>query len=335
MSKWLIWGLILVLMSAGLVRVFRQIAIKNRWMDVPNERSSHVIPTPKGGGIVFMGLWVLTQIFLYHLNYITIYHLLLFLPGMLLVAGVGFLDDVQILSSKKRFLVQGLAATLCVGMSVVMNPAAGAMLWLVPVAIVGLVWSTNLFNFMDGLDGFAGVEAVFVLGMGSVVCWCYKQPALACVAGSMALLVFGFLTANWPKASIFMSSAGSYPLGFLIGALAGAGLLIGGIPIVLWIILYGVFWFDATVTLLRRMYYKEPWTSPHRSHAYQRLHQAGFSHKQVLWRFIGLNGILGVIVAILLLKPTWMWAGLAVAMALLSYVYKMVEQLKPMQKNSR
>lgn len=326
-----ILGLVLVVISGFLVQVFRRVAIKEGLIDVPNARSSHVIPTPKGGGIVFVVLWGVTQIMLWGFGYIPLQQVLLFLPGAWIIALLGFLDDVHTLSAGKRFLVQFMIAVFCVGFSVWMKGHYSIMLFFfVPIAVIGLMWSINLFNFMDGLDGFSATEALFVLGMGSIVCWVYGQTSLALVSATMAFTVLGFLTANWPKASVFMGGVGSYPLGFLVGALAGVSSFVYNIPIMLWIILYGVFWLDATLTLIRRILNKEAWTKPHRSHAYQRLHQAGFSHREVLVWSIRLNGVLSIIVLGILIRPDWMWIGAALALAILIGAYVWVERLKPM-----
>jgi glycosyltransferase WbpL len=331
MNKLWFFGLVLALLSACLVQMFKSMALKRGLIDIPNARSSHEIPTPKGGGIAFVIVWGLSQMILWYLEYITVNQILLFLPGACIVAVLGFLDDVHTLSAGKRFLVQFMAALLCVGTSLVLKGQYELMmLCLVPLAVIGLMWSINLFNFMDGLDGLAAVEAIFVLGVGGVVCWFYGQTPLALIAGSMAFAVLGFLSANWPKASIFMGGVGSYPLGFLVGALAGVSTFLYEVPIVLWVILYGVFWFDATLTLLRRMLNKEPWTKPHRSHAYQRLHQAGFSHQQVLWCVIALNSVLSLIVWGIMLRPEWMWEGAALALGVLVGAYAVVERLRPM-----
>jgi Fuc2NAc and GlcNAc transferase len=327
---------LLFILSAYGTRKFSNLAISKGLLDIPNARSSHDIPTPKGGGIVFMTLWVLIQILGYGLGMWGNIELLLFLPGALMLALLGAWDDTHAISSKFRFLIQCLAAGFCLSISLWM--VFPGWFWVIigmPVLLITLVWSINLFNFMDGLDGIAAVEAVFVLGMGGVVCWVYGHPSLAMIAWSMVCVVLGFLTVNWPKASIFMGGVGSYPLGFLIGALAWVSAWVYGIPFILWIILYGVFGFDATVTLLRRMYYKQVWTEAHRSHAYQRLHQAGFSHQQVLFCVIALNALLSAIVLVIVFKPEWTVVGFVLAMGLLLGAYAWVEYLNPMQKKIR
>lgn len=324
-------GLALVALSSYLVQLFRGLALAKGLLDRPNDRSSHIIPTPKGGGIVFVGLWCVLQVLAYYWGYLTIQQVLLFLPGTVLVALLGFWDDLHELSAKIRFAVQCLAAGLCVGMTVLICPPlsffSGVLLFFI---LICFVWSINLFNFMDGLDGIAAVEAVFVLGVGGLVCWHYGIGPLALIAWSMACLLLGFLTVNCPKASVFMGGVGSYALGFLIGALAWVSAWVYEVPIVLWILLYGVFWFDATVTLLRRMLYKKAWTSAHRSHAYQRLHQAGFSHQQVLFCVIGLNILLSMIVFGIVRHPEWTIVGSVLGLCVLTTAYGAVEYIRPM-----
>lgn len=332
-------GFILFLLSSLFIRLFRRIALSKGLIDLPNERSSHVIPTPKGGGIVFVGLWCLFQVIAYSFGYLTSYEVLLFLPGTILVAFLGFWDDLHGLSAKIRFLTQCLAAGFTLGISILMSSpftifSGWMIVLLIPMTIfllICFVWSINLFNFMDGLDGIAAIEAIFVLGVGGLICWHDGILSLALIAWSMTSLVLGFLTLNWPKASVFMGGVGSYALGFLIGAIAWVSAWVYQVPIVLWIILYGVFWFDATVTLLRRMLYREDWTSAHRSHAYQRLHQAGFSHQQVLFCVIGLNLLLSAIVLGILIRPQWMLAGAALALCILTVAYCAVERVRPMR----
>ncbi len=336
MILFLIAAFALFIASAYGTRKFRDLALSKGLLDIPNYRSSHVIPTPKGGGIVFMALWVLVQMLGYGFGIWSLTEIFLFLPGAFILALLGAWDDTHVISSKFRFLIQCLVAGFC--LSVSLYSVFPGWVWVIigmPILLITLVWSINLFNFMDGLDGIAAVEAIFVLGIGGFVCWHYGHTSLALIAWSMVCGVLGFLTLNWPKASIFMGGVGSYPLGFLIGAFAWVSAWMYGIPFILWVILYGLFGFDATITLLRRMYYKQAWTEAHRSHAYQRLHQAGFTHQQVLLCVIGLNTLLGSIVLAVVFKPEWTLIGFLLAMGLLIGAYASVEYLNPMQKNKK
>ncbi len=332
-------GLALFLLSTLLVRVFRGYALTQELLDIPNNRSSHVLPTPKGGGLVFVTLWLITVSLSLFSGFFSFSDVAIFLPGTILVAILGFWDDKKDLSAKRRIVIQFGAAALSVWM---LPSFTGVHLfgeqvfnlgWFAfPLLILGITWSTNLFNFMDGLDGIASIEALFVLGVGGIFFWIFGEMSLAFLAWSLVLGVAGFLVWNWPSASVFMGGVGSYSLGFLIGLFAVVGDVKYQIPIMLWIILYGTFWFDATITLLRRMLYKQAWTKPHRSHAYQRLHQAGFSHKQVIYWVIGLNSVLAGLALSVAILPQWMEIGFLLAILVLTLAYGVVEKLKPMAR---
>ena len=106
-------GLALIALSSYLLQLFRRLALAKGLLDRPNDRSSHILPTPKGGGIVFVGLWCILQVLAYYWGYLTTHQVLLFFPGIVLVALLGFWDDLHELSAKIRFAVQCLAAGLC------------------------------------------------------------------------------------------------------------------------------------------------------------------------------------------------------------------------------
>jgi Fuc2NAc and GlcNAc transferase len=145
-----------------------------------------------------------------------------------------------------------------------------------------LVWTTNLFNFMDGLDGIAGSEAVFVSGAGAWLNWreggaLGLTAAMACLAATC----LGFLRWNWPPARIFMGDVGSGFLGFSLAVLGLAASQQGMLPIEIWAILGAVFLVDATVTLVRRLARGDRWFEAHRTHAYQNLARRWKAHLPV------------------------------------------------------
>lgn len=325
-----------------MVWIFRGYALKSGLLDTPNERSSHQVPTPRGGGIVFVFLWffILGAGFQYH--WLSFRDLLIFLPGTLMVSLLGYWDDHRSLSAKKRFIIQILAAVICVyqmGDVSALHLFSKETFYLgslgIGIAILGLVWSTNLFNFMDGLDGLAGTEALFVLGVGGGLYASFGFTEVALLIWALTVTIAGFLVWNWPKARVFMGDAGSYCLGFLIALFAIVGDIGCGIPIILWLILYAVFWFDATVTLLRRFFRGDQIATAHRDHAYQRLHRAGFSHQQVLFCIIALNCLLVGIVAWVTYRPQLMMVGFWVAIGILSTAYGLVEKIKPMERKMK
>ncbi len=315
--------------SWSLVGRFRCYALAQGLLDNPNARSSHSQATPRGGGLVFILLWLVAGVGLVFWEVWSLVQALAFLPGALLLAGIGYWDDRHDLPARWRALVHFVVA----GVSVVALDVTDLPLgWLsAGLAVFAIVWSVNLFNFMDGTDGIAGVEALFVLVVGGFFLWQAGGGALAIPAWVLAATVTGFLLWNWPRARIFMGDVGSSVLGFLVAVFALAGEVWFDVSVVLWIILYGVFWFDATVTLVRRVMAGERWYSAHRSHAYQRLHNPlGWSHARILWGVITLNSMLAGLAWWANAMPDMQWVALGVAVVLLSIAYGWVERASPM-----
>ncbi len=222
------------------------------------------------------------------------------LGGGVAVAAVGWLDDRRGMPAGVRALVHVLAAgwgvwclggfpSLDLGVAVVPLGTAGSLL-----AVVGLVWLTNLYNFMDGIDGLAAGEAVGVGLVGGVLLAAAGATGLSLVALALAAAAGGFLVFNWPPAKIFMGDVGSGLLGYAFGVLALASERAGAVPLVVWMILLAVFIVDATATLIRRVVNGERWFEAHRSHAYQHAVQAGYSHRDVTVAVMGLNALLAV-----------------------------------------
>ena len=210
-------GLGLFLGSAALVRLFCYYAVKQGLIAIPNARSSHQVATPLGAGVVFVLLWFLCLLVgnVYHL--FSVHDLLLFVPSTLVVSLVGFWDDHRELSARKRLLVQVLVAIFCVIMLGDVTALHLSRCTTLPLGWAGLVltvlsiaWSINLYNFMDGIDGLAGVEALFVFGIGGFFFWHVGAIPLALLTWTLVATVAGFLVWNWPKASVFMGT-GNFP----------------------------------------------------------------------------------------------------------------------------
>jgi Fuc2NAc and GlcNAc transferase len=162
---------------------------------------------------------------------------------------------------------------------------------LFPIAIIGIVWFINLFNFLDGIDGYASLEAITIATImfvftGSVI----NLILIACV--------FGFLYWNWPKAKIFMGDIGSTQLGFILIVLGIYFHNTSELSIIHWIMLSSLFWFDATLTLIRRLINKEKLSVAHRKHAYQRAVQSGLTHQNTILFSIGINLVIAGLVFI-------------------------------------
>ncbi len=275
-------------LAALLTLGVRGVALRHSMLDVPNARSSHTVPTPRGGGVAIVMVLVVGLGLLAAFGQVeSVAYAMVALAGIA-VATVGLVDDRRGLSARLRLVVQACAAagvivgTSLVGPLVVPGLVPGSpFAWL--AALVGTLWLVNLFNFMDGIDGIAGSEAAFV-GIGMAVC---LLVAGGSHTGALVLAVLiagascGFLVLNWPPASIFMGDVGSGFLGLLLGALSLLGVAETGISMWVPVILLGAFVSDATVTLLRRIARGERWHEAHRLHAYQHLSRRAGAHLPV------------------------------------------------------
>jgi len=280
------------LIITGLIRKY---SIKNALIDVPNERSSHSIPTPRGGGLsialsfllviglLFLGGWIPTDI------------ALALGIGGLIVAIIGWVDDHRHLPALWRtisYIIAAGWAVYCLGglERIQLGPQALSLGYIGTfLAIFWIVWLTNLYNFMDGTDGLAGGEAICVSLFSGIVFWSTGETGLAIVCFVILMSTCGFLYWNWSPAKIFMGDVGSCLLGFVFGVLSIMGEKTGTITLAVWLILLAVFIGDATLTLLMRMIKGEKWYSAHRSHAYQRWVQMGVSHKKLALSILLIN----------------------------------------------
>jgi Fuc2NAc and GlcNAc transferase len=267
---------IVCLVSWGLTGWFRRQALAHFLLDVPNSRSSHTVATPRGGGvaIVLSTLVALLALgWMDRLDWPSVWSLS---GGGALVALIGFVDDRGHVAPRWRLIGHFAAASLVLAImgGVPHLTAMGFVLgsgWLgLAIAALYIVWMLNLTNFMDGIDGIAGVETITV---------CLSAVFLSEVVGPgkhlwiaplvLASATLGFLVWNWPPAKIFMGDAGSGFLGLMLAALSLQAGWVANRLFWSWVILLGVFVVDATVTLIRRMARGEKFYEAHRSHAYQ------------------------------------------------------------------
>jgi Fuc2NAc and GlcNAc transferase len=291
--------------SYFLTMAARRYALANQLLDVPNSRSSHTVPTPSGGGVAIVVAWLVGAIFLGIVGGIGWPLLLTLLPPALTIAFVGFIDDRIGVSAWLRLLVHFVAAGWFIVMSGDMISTGIPILdntpWiLISVCAVGLVWLTNLYNFMDGIDGIAAAEAVFLSLVFAVICYLSDAQDIAAISALLAAACAGFLIWNWPPARIFMGDTGSSWAGFMVGAIALTGSGRTGINIAPWIILLGAFLVDATVTLIRRLATGERWYEAHRTHAYQILSKSWGGHRVVT--------LVVLMVNVIWLMPMAVWA---------------------------
>jgi len=321
----LIWIFLFALLaSIALTGLLRRYALAASLLDIPNARSSHSLPTPRGGGVAIVVVFLLGNLILFHYELLNSAALWAFLGAGAWIAVVGFIDDHQHIPARWRLLAHFIGA-------------AWGLFWLglptlslfgIELTTVGyvlgafyLVWLLNLYNFMDGIDGLASIEAIGVctggvlllLGTGSTD----EYPLLLLI-----MAVAGFLLWNFPPAKIFMGDAGSGFLGITLGLFSLQAAHQSPQLFYSWLILLGVFIVDATWTLVRRFLRGEKVYEAHRSHAYQFASRQYASHKTVslavaaintcwllpiaLWVGLGnLNGLLGIFIAYL---PLWLLA---------------------------
>ncbi len=308
-----------LVVSWALTGLVRRYAMRTAMVDLPNPRSSHSTPTPRGGGLA-IAITALGGIALAALLGWTPPRVAIALVGGgVLVAAIGWVDDRREVSAAFRLAVHFAAAAWALwwldGFPAMRTGAAtlelGPAGWL--VGLIGIAWATNCYNFMDGIDGLAGGEAVSVGLLGGLILVAMGRPELSAVPWLAAASSAGFLLWNWPPARIFMGDVGSGLLGFLFGAFAIASERSGALPALAWVLLFGVFAFDATATLVNRALRGEPWYQAHRSHAYQRAVQRGWSHGQVSGAALALNVGLGALVWI-----GWSRPGLQLPVALVA-----------------
>lgn len=248
---------------------------KLRLLDIPNERSLHTNPVPRGGGLAFIFSFLLGSFFLMQQGLLPPLLFKAFMIAGIPIAVIGLLDDLFHSSILIRFIVHTLAAiavlwlfhgmpVLDLGFSVWHWNQLG---WL--IGILGLVWMTNFYNFMDGMDGLSGSEGIFV-GLNIVLLLLFQgQTELVPALLLLCFSIFGFLLWNLPPAKLFMGDCGSGFLGFIFGIFLITSTNQSLLTPWQWLIVFGAFWVDATLTLLRRVINGEKWYQAHANHAFQ------------------------------------------------------------------
>jgi Fuc2NAc and GlcNAc transferase len=216
--------------------------------------------------------------------------------GGMAVAVVGYLDDRHQLSPRVRLAVHFGAALWALAWLGGLPPLRFGEITFTfgwggyVLGALGIVWTLNLFNFMDGIDGIAASEAVFITCAGSILALASGSSADVVGAGMvLAAACCGFLAWNWPPAKIFMGDAGSGYLGYGVAVLAIAAARESDVGLLVWLILGGLFFADATTTLVRRVVRRERAHEAHRTHAYQWLARRWQSHMRVTLLTIALN----------------------------------------------
>jgi Fuc2NAc and GlcNAc transferase len=267
------------LSSAFLASLMVKSYTKQGIIDIPNARSSHATPTPRGGGIAIVVVVLTTFIGLWITNTMSARDAWSIGTGSLIVAIVGHLDDRGRLTSARWRLLGHLIAAVIIIIGLHGLPTLPVFGKSIDIGVIGsilgvlyLVWLLNLFNFMDGIDGITGIESITTASCGAYLIWdIAPQSQLWFVPLALAGAALGFLVLNWPPAKIFIGDVGSGFIGIVFGALSIQAAHTSPQLGWSWVILMGVFIVDATVTLIRRALRRERLYIAHRSHAYQRV----------------------------------------------------------------
>ena len=296
------------------VAIIKRLSLQNNVLDIPNERSMHYAPIPRGGGLaiviatfLFSGvLWIIEPLW-------AINRPIILVIGGMLIAGTSLWDDLHPIPYWIRLAVHIIVAGMVViGIGywrVFQIPFVGQfdLLWI--GLLLTFLWITgliNAYNFMDGIDGMAGGQGV-VAGLGwAILGWLSGQLFITGLGLVIAASCLGFLGHNWKQAKIFMGDVGSTFLGYTFAVLpvvAGQHdprLALAGVLLV-W-----PFVFDTVYTFVQRLLHRENIFTAHRSHLYQRLVLTGFSHKTVASLYIGL-ALIGLVCSVALVMK-WPWA---------------------------
>jgi Fuc2NAc and GlcNAc transferase len=329
------WWLLLLssAVSWALTGFLHRYALAKNLIDIPNERSSHSVPTPRGGGVAIVAAFLAVLPVLNGFDLLSVPVCLALAGAGAAVAVTGFLDDHGHIAARRRLLVHfgaaawglywlgGLSSLTVFGYALDLG-------WLGTVcAAVYIVWLLNLYNFMDGIDGLAGIEAITVCCSAALMVWLVAPDSNAWMLPILlAAAVLGFLVWNFPPARIFMGDAGSGFLGITLALLSVQAAGVAPRLLWVWLILLGVFIVDATVTLCRRVLRGDKFYEAHRSHAYQYASRILGGHRPVTLAIGAINVFwLLPVASLVALEKLDGIAGLMVAylpLVWLAYCYK-------------
>lgn len=343
----LIWTLATIAIPAALattilVGLVRVQLLRRDILDRPNSRSSHDTPVPRGGGIgvilVLLPFWAVIAFALpatagtsdTAANWVIPF-------AALVLAAISWIDDLRSLGALPRLGVQFV--TTFAGVLVLPGLVFQGLFpaWLdAGLAAIGWIWFVNLFNFMDGIDGISGAEAIGI-GAGIVIIGLVSATGLETThlhALAIAATATGFLVWNWPPAKIFLGDIGSVPLGYLLGWLLLVLAATGNWPAALILPLY--YLADATLTLLRRLRRGEKVWQAHREHFYQQAVQNGRSHGQVSTAVALVNIVLIVLaVSTTTGGASANWPLVAIALSATLVIALLVWMKRPPRRHAR
>lgn len=316
---------------------FIKYARLRRITDIPTERSSHTLPTPRGGGIGFVIASIIA--FILYFGWMGVLISPIYLTMLVTVSAIaclGWFDDRHDLSQTVRFTIQIVAAGSVIffigGLDTFFIPYASTISLGVLSPFLGLLWitgTTNIYNFMDGVDGIASNQALTASTGWMVIAYLWNEPVLFTINFIVFTTVAVFLIYNWAPARIFMGDVGSVFLGFFFAIMPFLAVAISeefSIGLTIWMgaLLLWPFLFDSTYTLVRRVLKNENVFEAHRTHLYQRLNIAGWSHSIISVLYLSFS-FLSIIVALIFIHESdFIQLSLLLMLLVMSFVYVMI-----------
>lgn len=317
---------IFFVLAFAMTYFMRAYALKKNIIDNPNERSSHSIPTPRGGGGAVVCSYLVALAVLIYSQQLTVHIGLTLMVAGFVIALLGFLDDHGHINSMLRLAIHflvAIGAVISLGGFAEVTIFNGVQLGFIAniVAVLFLVWLLNLYNFMDGINGIASVEAITATVSMAILYYVLNTSLNSDLLWLLAACVFGFLLWNFPKAKIFMGDACSGFLGLTLGILALIALKENLALFCAWIICLGVFVVDATYTLIKRVLSGYKMYDAHRSHSYQILSRKWGSHTPVTLAVAAINLLWLFPIAYITTTQQWAYPEFAVLIAYLPLIF--------------
>lgn len=321
----ILFFLIFFSLAFGFTYFMRAYALKKNIIDNPNERSSHSVPTPRGGGVAVVCSYLLALVVLIYSQQLEVHTGLTLIIAGFIIALLGFLDDHGHINSMLRLAVHffvAIGVIISLGGFSEVTAFNGLQLGFLAniIAVLFLVWLLNLYNFMDGINGIASVEAITTVVSMAILYYVLNTTLNSDILWLLAACVFGFLLWNFPKAKIFMGDACSGFLGLTLGILALIALKENLALFCAWIICLGVFVVDATYTLIKRVLSGYKMYDAHRSHSYQILSRKWGNHTPVTLAVAAVNLFWLFPIAYITTTQLWAYPEMAVLIAYLPLI---------------
>ena len=280
----LFFSFIFLINCTGLF-LYRKIAIRLNILAHPNFRTLHKQPIPRGGGIIFSSIFVVGVFVLWYINLLSKELLLILGFGGGVATLFGFIDDLYNIRATRKLLIQiflSIWVLYCLEHGSLLNIFGLSGMITIPLFMLFIVWMINAYNFMDGIDGMAASGALYITGTLTFIMLITNGSLDLAILFILLMASLGaFMLFNWPPASIFMGDSGSIFLGYIFCSFILITLIRNEISVWTWLVIFGYFFSDTTVTQIARVILVKKYYKAHRSHAYQNLARIMSSHLKV------------------------------------------------------